>query len=44
MSPKKIFYFQNNKNVYIKFGLHDGFLEKPSSGTLNLQILESQII
>ena len=44
MSPKKIFYFQNNKNVDIKVGSHDGFLDKSSSGTLNIEILESQII
>lgn len=44
MSPKKLVYFQNNKNVDIKFSPHDAFLWKPSSGTLKLQILESQII
>ena len=33
-----------NKNVDIKFGAHDTFLEQPSSGTLNIVILESQII
>ena len=33
-----------NKNVDIKFVAHDTFLEQPSSGTLNIVILESQII
>ena len=32
------------KNVDIKFSAHDAFLEKPSSGTLKIEILESQII
>jgi hypothetical protein len=33
-----------NKNVNIKFSVHDTFLKQPSSGTLNIKILESQII
>jgi hypothetical protein len=33
-----------NKDVNIKFSAHDAFLEKPSSGTLNIEIFESQII
>ena len=33
-----------NKNVNIKFRTHDAFLEKPSSGTLNIERLESQVI
>jgi hypothetical protein len=34
----------SHKNVDIKFSGHNTFLEKPSSGTLNIEILESQII
>ena len=33
-----------NKNVNIKFRTHDAFLEKPSSGTLKVHRVESQII
>jgi hypothetical protein len=33
-----------NKNVDIKFSVHDTFLEYPSSGTLKAKILENQII
>ena len=33
-----------NENVDIKFSAHDSFLEQPSSGTLNVERLESQII
>jgi hypothetical protein len=33
-----------NKNVDIKFSAHDMFLEQPSSGTLEIEKLESQII
>ena len=33
-----------NKDVDIKLSAHDAFLEKPSSGTLKIEILESQII
>ena len=32
------------KNVDIKFSAQNTFLEKPSSGTLNIEIMESQII
>ena len=32
-----------NKNVDIKFGAHDAFLEYPSSGTLKIERLECQI-
>ena len=34
---KKIVY---NKNIDIKFNAHNTFLEKPSSGTVNIEILE----
>jgi hypothetical protein len=34
----------HNKNVDIKFSAHDAFLESPSSGTLKIERLESQII
>ena len=37
-------YLLCNKNVDIKFSAHDAFLEWPSSSTLNIEILESQII
>jgi len=30
--------------IDIKFSAHDAFLEKPSSGTLKIERLESQII
>jgi hypothetical protein len=30
-----------NKSVDIKFTVHDTFLEYPSSGTFNIEILES---
>jgi hypothetical protein len=33
-----------NKNVDIKFSAHDAFLEEPSSGTLKIERLGSQII
>jgi hypothetical protein len=33
-----------NKNVDIKFSVHDKFLEWSSSGTLKIEILESEII
>jgi hypothetical protein len=33
-----------NKNVDIEFSAHDAFLTEPSSGTLNVKRLESQII
>ena len=33
-----------NKNVDIKFSAHDAFLEKPSSGALNIERLERKII
>jgi len=33
-----------NKNVDIKFSAQDAFLEYPSSGTLKIERLESQII
>ena len=33
-----------NKNVDIKFSAHDAFLEKPLSGTLEIERLDSQII
>ena len=32
------------KNVSIKLSAHDAFLEKPSSGLLKIQRLETQII
>ena len=35
---------QYNKNVDIKFSVHDVFLEYPSSSTLKAEIFESQII
>jgi hypothetical protein len=41
---KPQFYIGKNKNVDIKFSAHDAFLEKPSSGTLKIEILGSQII
>ena len=31
-----------NKSVDLKFSANDAFLEKPSSGTLTIQRLESQ--
>jgi len=34
----------DNKNVDVKFSAQNQFLESPSSGTLNIEILESQII
>ena len=34
----------NVKNVDIKFSAHDAFLEYPSSGTLNIKKLESELI
>ena len=33
----------SNKNVDVKFSAHDAFLELPSSGTLKIERLESQI-
>ena len=33
-----------NKNVDIKFTAHDAFPLQPSSGTLNIEIMQSQII
>ena len=33
-----------NENVDIEFSAHDAFLEQPSSGTLKIERLESQII
>jgi len=33
-----------NKYVDIKFSVHNEFLEEPSSGTLKIAILESQLI
>jgi len=33
-----------NKNVDIKIGAHDAFLEKPSPGNLKIKRLERQII
>ena len=33
-----------NKDVDIKFNEHDVFLESPPSGTLNIEIMESQMI
>jgi hypothetical protein len=33
-----------NKNVDIQFSEHDAFLERHSSGTLEIERLESQII
>ena len=34
----------NHKNVNIKLSAHDTFLEKPSSGKLKIERLESRII
>ena len=34
----------HNKNIDIKLSTHDTFLEKPSSDTLKIERLESQII
>ena len=34
----------NKKNVRITFSAHGTFLESPSSDTLNIVILESEII
>ena len=34
----------NNKNVDIKYSAHNTYLEWPSSGTINIERLESQII
>ena len=33
-----------NKNVDIKFSAHDAFLENPSTGTLQIEILDCKII
>ena len=33
-----------NKNVDIKFSLHEAYLESPSSGTLKVEKLENQMI
>jgi hypothetical protein len=35
--------FHYNKNVDIILSAHDAFLEQPSSGTLKIERLESQI-
>ena len=35
---------KKKKKVDIKFSAHDAFLESPSSGTLKIERLESQII
>ena len=42
----QILHNYNNKNIDIKFSVHDSFLEQLSSGTGTLKIerLESQII
>jgi hypothetical protein len=39
-----VIYILCTKNVDIKFSAHDTFLEKPSSGTLKIERLESGII
>jgi hypothetical protein len=36
--------FRIDKNVDIKFSVRDAFLEKPSSDTLKMEKLESQLI
>jgi hypothetical protein len=42
--PHKVHTLWENKNVDVKFSAHDTFLELPSSGTLKIERLESQII
>ena len=39
-----VIYILCSKIVDIKFSAHDTFLEKPSSGTLKIERLESEII
>ena len=41
---KLVFFCVLFKNVDIQLNVHDVFLEKPSYGTLYIEILESQII
>jgi hypothetical protein len=39
-----VIYILCTKNVDIKLSTHNTFLEKPSSGTLKIERLESEII
>jgi hypothetical protein len=43
-SNKKNKNASNKENVYIKGSVHDAYLELPSSGTLKIKRLQSQII
>jgi hypothetical protein len=44
ISGVNCFRYLLNKTVDIQFSAHDTFREYPSSGTLNIEILESQIM